>query len=79
MGERVIEQVAYSGSCARCGRALGLASAEVAGLWYGNAGCATAAECPLDERDPGVDERALYAVPRRFMRRRGPRELRGAR
>ena len=76
--DRYVDRIAASGSCARCGRALGLASAEVDGRWYGNAACATGAECPLDERDPAVAEPLLYARPRRFMRRRKPKELRGA-
>jgi hypothetical protein len=77
LAERRVDRVPASGSCVRCGRALGLASAEVGGLWYGNASCATAAECPLDERDPDVPEAVLYPRPRRYMRRRKPRELRG--
>jgi len=76
--ERTIEQVAASGSCARCGRALDLASAEVEGLWYGNVACATGGPCPLEAREPAVAESALYARPRRFMRRRAPKELRRA-
>jgi len=75
--ERHVDRVAASGSCARCGRALGLASAEVDGLWYGNAECALGGPCPLDSTEPAVPERALYARPRRLMRRRRPRELRG--
>jgi hypothetical protein len=75
--ERHVDRVAANGSCARCGRALGLASAEVDGLWYGNAACATGGPCPLDVKAPAVPERALYAVPRRLMRRRRPKELRG--
>jgi len=74
--ERTIDRVPASGSCVRCGRALGLASAEVDGRWYGNEDCATGGPCPLDVRPPAVDEPALYARPRRFMRRRAPKELR---
>lgn len=73
----MIEQVAASGSCARCGRALGLASAQVDGRWYGNAACALGGECPLDDRAPAVAEEALYTRPRRFFRSRRPKELRG--
>lgn len=76
--ERYVEHVAAAGSCARCGRALGLASAEVDGRWYGNSACATGGACPLDERAPAVPEEALYTRPRRFFRRRRPKELRGA-
>jgi hypothetical protein len=76
--DRYVEHVAASGSCARCGRALDLASAEVDGRWYGNSACATpVAACPLDERAPAVPEEALYSRPRRFFRRRRPKELRG--
>jgi hypothetical protein len=60
----------------RCGRALGLASAQVDGRWYGNAACALGGECPLDDRVPAVAEAALYTRPRRFFRRRQPKELR---
>ena len=74
----MIEQVAASGSCVRCGRALDLASAQVNGSWYGNLECALGGECPLDDRPPAVDERQLYPRPRRFMRRRLPKELRAA-
>jgi hypothetical protein len=70
-----IERVAAAGSCARCGRALGLASAEVNGLWYGNSGCASGGACPLEEHPPAVAEAALFSRPRRFFRRRRPKEL----
>lgn len=76
--ERRIERIAANGSCARCGRALDLASAEVDGRWYGNAACALDGPCPLEAREPAVDETSLYARPRRLMRRRMPKELRGA-
>jgi hypothetical protein len=76
--ERHIERVAASGSCARCGRALGLASAEVDGRWYGNAACASDGPCPLDTSEPSVPEAALYTRPRRLMRQRAPKELRGS-
>lgn len=71
-----IDRVPASGSCARCGRALDLASAKVDGRWYGNAVCATGAPCPLDRRDPVVPEPWLTARPRRFFRKRAPKELR---
>jgi hypothetical protein len=74
----LIEHVPASGSCVRCGRALGLASAQVDGRWYGNAACALDGECPLDERAPAVAETQLYPRPRRYMRRRRPKELRGS-
>lgn len=71
-----LEMVAGSGSCVRCGRALGLASAKVDGRWYGNAICATGAPCPLDREEPKVPEPRLYPRPRRYLRRRRPIELR---
>jgi len=77
--EEQVEHVAASGSCARCGRALGLASAKVEGRWYGNAVCATEAPCPLDRRPPAVPEVRLYSRPLRFFRKRMPKELRAAR
>jgi len=77
--EEPVDHVAASGSCARCGRALGLASAKVEGRWYGNAVCATGAPCPLDRRPPAVPESWLYSRPRRFFRKRTPKELRAAR
>jgi hypothetical protein len=76
--EADVERVASSGSCARCGRSLDLASAKVDGRWYGNAICATGAPCPLDERAPEVPERRLYARPARFLRKRLPKELRAS-
>jgi hypothetical protein len=72
------DRVAAAGSCARCGRALGLASAEVNGRWYGNSACASGGACPLDERAPAVAEAALFGRPRRFFRRRRPKELRSS-
>jgi len=73
-----LDRVAAAGSCARCGRALGLASAKVGGRWYGNSACASGGACPLDERAPAVAETALFGRPRRFFRRRRPRELRSS-
>jgi hypothetical protein len=76
--ESEVERVPSSGSCARCGRSLDLASAKVDGRWYGNAICATGAPCPLDERAPEVPERRLFARPARFLRKRLPKELRAS-
>jgi hypothetical protein len=70
-----------TGSCVRCGRALDLASAKVDGKWYGRAVCARGGPCPLDARAPQrptVSERTLINRPRRFFRRRAPKELRRA-
>lgn len=73
----MVERVAAYGSCVRCERALGLASVERGGKWYGNAACAEGRDCPLDERGPAVAEAALYSRPRRFFRARAPKELNG--
>ena len=75
----MIDRVPASGSCARCQRSLGLASVKVDGRWYGSQACAEGGECPLDTRAPDVPEPALYARPRRFFRRRLPKELNAAR
>ena len=73
-----VERVPSSGSCARCGRALDLASALVAGRWYGNAACASDGPCPLEQRAPAVPEAWLVSRPRRYFRRRLPKELRSS-
>jgi hypothetical protein len=70
-----VERVPAYGSCRRCQRALGLASVKRDGEWYGSVACAEGGDCPLDVRDPEVDEAALYSRPRRFFRRRAPKEL----
>ena len=75
----MIDRVPSSGSCARCKRALGLTSVKVDGRWYGSATCADGDECPLAERAPAVPETFLISRPRRFFRRRAPKELRGGR
>jgi hypothetical protein len=74
----MIYRVPASGSCFRCQRALGLASVKVKGRWYGSEACAEGGECPLDAHGPAVPEPALYARPRRFFRRRLPKELNAA-
>lgn len=76
--EQDVERVAASGSCVRCGRALDLASAKVDGRWYGKAICATDAPCPLDREEPAVPEPWLYSRPRRYLRRRLPKELKAS-
>ncbi|MGH0031926.1 MAG: hypothetical protein ACQGVC_19220 [Myxococcota bacterium] len=70
------DHVPSSGSCVRCQRSLGLASVKVRGQWYGSMSCAEGEACPLDKSGPAVDEAALYSRPRRYFRRRAPKELR---
>ena len=53
----------------------GLTAAKVDGKWYGTVTCAEGGECPLENRAPSVPEAALYCRPRRFFRRRRPKEL----
>jgi len=64
-----------TGSCARCGDALNLASLKRGGFWYCRPACAA-----QDEESafppPGVAEVALINRPRRAHRRREPKELR---
>jgi hypothetical protein len=65
------------GSCARCRRALDLASVKHNGLWYCTATCAEGGVATLDG-DPSVAEGALYARPRRHFRKRLPKELKAS-
>lgn len=62
-----------TGSCVRCQRSLDLASVKVDGAWYCRASCAAGA-APEQARVPDV---ALLNRPRRYFRRRLPKELRG--
>jgi len=71
----VVERLPASGSCVRCGAALGLAAAKVNNRWYGNAACAEGGQCPLMRREAAVPEEWLYNRPRRFFRKRAPKEL----
>jgi hypothetical protein len=64
-----------TGSCARCGRALDLASVKLGGVWFGRAACARDGACPLgDERALRTD--SLINRPHRAYGRRAPKELR---
>jgi hypothetical protein len=72
---RMIERVAASGSCARCGRALDLASTYVGGRWYCSGDCALGGDGQVEPDRSLRDEVRLYPRPRRFMRRRRPKEL----
>lgn len=71
----MIEHVPTSGSCARCGRALDLAATCMGGRWYCSGDCALGAVIPDAEDRSLREEVRLYPRPRRFMRRRMPKEL----
>jgi len=67
----------YSGSCPVCRAALGLASVRRGGTWYCSPGCAEGRP-GRDDRPPAVDEAWLTNRPRRFYKKRKPKELRAA-
>lgn len=64
-----------TGSCARCGDALNLASPKLGDFWYCRPACA-ARDADAAFPPPGVSEAALINRPRRAHRRRAPKELR---
>ena len=64
-----------SGSCARCQDSLGLASLKFEGIWYCGTACAQG-RSNTDSKPAQVPEPWLYARPRRFFRKRAPKELR---
>ena len=66
------------GSCARCRASLGLASLKRDGVWYCGSACAEG-RVSTTPRESRVPETWLYARPRRFFRRRAPKELRSTR
>jgi hypothetical protein len=66
------------GSCARCRASLGLASLKKGGVWYCSSACAEGRVAPA-KRTSRVPEPWLYARPRRFYKRRKPKELRSSR
>jgi hypothetical protein len=68
----LFEPSSATGSCVRCQRALDLASVKVEGQWYCRASCAAG----VASEKPRVPELALINRPRRFFRRRAPKELR---
>jgi hypothetical protein len=72
-GDGVSDARSATGSCARCQRALDLASVRVDGAWYCRASCA--AGVAADEAR--VPQLALTNRPRRHFRKRLPKELRG--
>jgi hypothetical protein len=60
-----------TGSCARCQRTLDLASLKLDGQWYCRASCASGVAAERAR----VPELALINRPRRFFKRRAPKEL----
>jgi hypothetical protein len=70
----MIEYRPATGSCARCHGALDTASLERDGVWYCCPDCAEGH--PEAARQAAVPERRLFGVPRRFFRKRRPKELR---
>jgi hypothetical protein len=67
-----MQPISATGSCARCQRALDLASVKIDGEWYCRASCAAGV---AGER-ARVAEPALINRPRRHFARRAPKELR---
>ena len=63
-----------TGSCPRCRAALGLASVKRDGTWYCGPACAQGRP-RAEPESPAVPEPWLYPVPRRFLRKRRPKEL----
>jgi hypothetical protein len=62
------------GSCAACLGALGLDAVKHEGRWYCTPTCAQGLGPALDTQT--VAEPKLYNRPRRFFRKRAPKELR---
>jgi len=62
-------------SCARCRGALLLDAVLERGVWYCSPACAQG-HPPLVAEAPAVPEPWLYNRPRRYFRRRAPKELR---
>jgi len=62
------------GSCARCRGNLGLASSKVSGVWYCGPDCGRGRVSGAPPA-PRVPESWLTARPRRFFRKRQPKEL----
>ena len=65
------------GSCARCEDSLGLASLKVGDVWYCSSACAEGRRSTT-RRHFRVPEPWLYARPRRFFRKRQPKELKSS-
>ncbi len=66
-----------SGSCARCRESLGLASLKMGDVWYCSSSCAEG-RVTASPRRVRVPESWLYARPRRYFRKRQPKELQSA-
>ena len=62
------------GSCPTCGDSLNLASIKRGDTWYCSAACADG-RTSAAPRAESVPEPWLYARPRRFFKRRKPKEL----
>jgi hypothetical protein len=73
--ERDVERVPASGSCARCGSALDLASLKVGDRWYCSPTCAHGSPTSAGDAGTAVPETWLYSRPRRYFRARAPKEL----
>ena len=71
----MVDRVPATGSCGRCQGSLGLTAVKRGDDWYCNVECADGRE-RTDGRGPAVAEAALYPRPRRFYRKRRPKELR---
>lgn len=65
-----------TGSCPVCGEPLSLASVKADGRWYDTPACAEGR--PDARTRPPVPEPWLYPRPRRFLRKRRPKELKAA-
>jgi hypothetical protein len=63
------------GSCAACLGALGLDAVKHEGAWYCTPSCAQGLGPAADTQT--VADPALYHRPRRFYRKRSPKELQG--
>ena len=74
MGEIDHRPANGGGSCPRCGASLNLASVKRADTWYCSPACAEGRASAMP-RPESVPEPWLYARPRRFFRRRKPKEL----
>ncbi len=62
------------GSCRRCLGRLGLDAPRADGVWYCSTACAEGYS-QTGPREAGVPEHWLYNRPRRFFRKRRPKEL----